>query len=108
MYMTDLSTISQIERESEKRSSHLLVSAILAVRNEERRIQQSLKSLTCQNTRDFDLEIIVVDGDSSDATKKIVEKIAVEEFKWPEENTSASSALTQSMLKITLQHALKS
>jgi len=77
--MTDLSTISQIERESEKRSSHLLVSAILAVRNEERRIQQSLKSLICQNTRDFDLEIIVVDGDSSDATQKIIEKIAVED-----------------------------
>src|ERR1700720_931527 len=55
---------------------HPLVSAVLAVRNEERYIESVLQSLLLQDTSICDLEIIVVDGDSSDATKEIVERIA--------------------------------
>jgi len=53
-----------------------LVSAVLAVRNEERYIESVLQSLLLQDTSSCDLEILVVDGDSSDATRKIVERIA--------------------------------
>ncbi len=53
-----------------------LVSAVLALRNEERHIAAVLKSLLQQETTNFELEIIVVDGDSSDATPRIVKRIA--------------------------------
>ena len=53
-----------------------VVSAVLAVRNEERYIEAALKSLLQQETCDFDVEVIVVDGDSSDSTKQIVERMA--------------------------------
>lgn len=53
-----------------------VVSAVLAVSNEERYIEAALKSLLHQETCDFDLEIIVVDGDSSDSTQQIVERMA--------------------------------
>ena len=49
-----------------------LVSVVLPVRNEERHIEDVLKSLLLQETVNFDLEIIVVDGESSDATRAIV------------------------------------
>jgi len=55
---------------------HPLVSAVLAVRNEERYIESVLQSLLLQDTSNCDLEILVVDGDSSDATREIVERIA--------------------------------
>jgi succinoglycan biosynthesis protein ExoA len=55
---------------------HPLVSAILAVRNEERYIESVLQSLLQQETSECDIEIIVVDGDSSDATREIIERIA--------------------------------
>src|SRR5690242_4222162 len=53
-----------------------LVSAVLAVRNEERHIEAVLKSLLQQRTSGWELEIIVVDGDSSDGTQEIVKRIA--------------------------------
>jgi succinoglycan biosynthesis protein ExoA len=53
-----------------------VVSAVMAVRNEERYIEAALKSLLQQETRDFDVEIIVVDGDSSDSTRQVVERMA--------------------------------
>jgi len=53
-----------------------LVSVILAVRNEERYIEDVLKSLLLQETTSFDLEIIILDGESSDATRAIVGRIA--------------------------------
>jgi glycosyltransferase involved in cell wall biosynthesis len=53
-----------------------LVSAVLAVRNEERHIAAVLRSLLEQETTNFELEIIVVDGASSDATPRIVLRIA--------------------------------
>lgn len=55
--------------------SRPLVSAVLAVRNEERYIEAVLQSLLLQDTSICDLEIIVVDGDSSDATQAIVKRI---------------------------------
>jgi len=56
-----------------------LVSAVVAVRNEERHIEEVLTSLLKQETSDWELEIIVVDGDSSDRTQKIVKRIASED-----------------------------
>jgi succinoglycan biosynthesis protein ExoA len=55
-----------------------LVSAVLAVRNEEHHIEPVLTSLLKQETSDWELEIIVVDGDSSDRTREIVKRIASE------------------------------
>jgi glycosyltransferase involved in cell wall biosynthesis len=48
----------------------------LAVRNEERYIESVLQSLLLQDTSSCDIEIIVVDGDSSDTTRDITERIA--------------------------------
>jgi len=56
-----------------------LVSAVVAVRNEERHIEAVLTSLLKQETSDWELEIIIVDGDSSDRTQEIVKRIASED-----------------------------
>jgi glycosyltransferase involved in cell wall biosynthesis len=53
-----------------------LVSAIMAVRNEERLIETAIKSLQQQETSGWKIEIIVVDGNSSDGTEEIVKRIA--------------------------------
>jgi glycosyltransferase involved in cell wall biosynthesis len=53
-----------------------VVSAIVAVRNEERHIESVMRSLLQQDVTDFDLELIIVDGDSSDTTRDIVSRIA--------------------------------
>jgi glycosyltransferase involved in cell wall biosynthesis len=53
-----------------------MVSAIVAVRNEERYIESVMCSLLQQDVPDFDLEFIIVDGDSCDATRDIVSRIA--------------------------------
>lgn len=53
-----------------------IVSAIIAVRNEERHIESVLKSLLRQDAPDFDLELIVVDGDSYDSTRDITQRAA--------------------------------
>lgn len=56
-----------------------LVSAVVAVRNEERHIEAVLTSLLKQETSDWELEIIIVDGDSSDRTQEIVRRFASED-----------------------------
>ncbi|WP_035354344.1 glycosyltransferase family 2 protein [Edaphobacter aggregans] len=53
-----------------------LVSAIMAVRNEKRHIETAIESLLKQETPGWEIEIIVVDGNSSDGTGEIVERIA--------------------------------
>ena len=53
-----------------------LVSAVLAVRNEELHIEAALRSLLLQDTSICDLEILVIDGDSSDSTREIVTRLA--------------------------------
>jgi succinoglycan biosynthesis protein ExoA len=58
---------------------HPLVSAIVAVRNEERHIESALTSLLKQETSDWELEIIIVDGDSSDRTQEVIKRIARED-----------------------------
>lgn len=58
------------------RGDYPLVSAVMAVRNEERHIETALQSLLQQRTPGWELEIIVVDGDSSDRTQEIVKRIA--------------------------------
>ena len=53
-----------------------MVSAVVAVRNEERHIESVLTSLLQQHAPNFDLEFIIVDGDSCDATQDITRRIA--------------------------------
>jgi succinoglycan biosynthesis protein ExoA len=53
-----------------------LVSAILAVRNEEKHIGPVLISLLQQRTAGWPIEILVVDGASTDRTPEIVQQIA--------------------------------
>jgi succinoglycan biosynthesis protein ExoA len=53
-----------------------LVSVVLAVRNERNYIENALLSLMQQETPEFDLEILVVDGRSSDGTLVIVRRMA--------------------------------
>jgi glycosyltransferase involved in cell wall biosynthesis len=51
------------------------ISFIMPVRNEEEHIRASLQSLVDQTYSEYDLEIIVVDGRSSDRTREIIEEI---------------------------------
>ena len=51
------------------------LSVILAVRNEARFIKAAVESLLQQDTQDFDFEILVVDGMSSDGTPAIVAEL---------------------------------
>jgi glycosyltransferase involved in cell wall biosynthesis len=53
-----------------------LVSVILAVFNEARSIEKCIASLSEQETPEFDLEILAIDGDSQDGTREILERIA--------------------------------
>jgi succinoglycan biosynthesis protein ExoA len=53
-----------------------LVSVIMAVRNERRHIENALESLRRQKTPGWGIEIIVVDGNSSDGTDELVKRIA--------------------------------
>lgn len=53
-----------------------LVSVILAVRNERTHIEDALLSLMQQDTPGFDLEIVVLDGKSSDGTREVVRRMA--------------------------------
>ena len=49
-----------------------LISVILPTRNEASYIEGTLRSLCAQKQNDFDLEILVIDGDSSDSTVECV------------------------------------
>jgi len=53
-----------------------LVSAIMAVRNERRHIETAIESLQRQETAGWELEIIIVDGNSNDGTDEIIKRIA--------------------------------
>jgi succinoglycan biosynthesis protein ExoA len=54
-----------------------LVTVILPVLNEERFIERALRSILGQETPDFDLEILVIDGQSIDNTPRIVSTMAI-------------------------------
>ncbi|MBZ5513944.1 MAG: glycosyltransferase [Acidobacteriia bacterium] len=53
-----------------------LVSVVLATYNEARSIERCIASLLEQETPNFDLEILAVDGESRDGTREILEKVA--------------------------------
>src|SRR5947207_2089694 len=53
-----------------------MVSVILAVYNEGHMIEKCISSLLRQETPDFDLEILAVDGGSQDGTRKFLDEIA--------------------------------
>ena len=54
----------------------MIVSIICPTYNEERYIQQTLESFLTQQFHSFELEILICDGRSTDATRKIVEEYA--------------------------------
>lgn len=53
-----------------------LVSVILAVYNEAHGIEACLSSLLAQEAADFDLEILAMDGNSTDGTRAILDRLA--------------------------------
>jgi succinoglycan biosynthesis protein ExoA len=53
-----------------------LVSVILSVYNEAAHIEQVIYSILCQSRPTFDLEILVIDGKSTDGTYELIKKIA--------------------------------
>ena len=53
-----------------------LVSVVLAVFNEGGHVQKCMDSLLAQETPDFDIEILAVDGGSTDGTREYLEVIA--------------------------------
>jgi len=61
------------------RSEEGLVSVILAVRNERNYVEDALRSLIQQNTEGFEMEILVIDGKSSDGTGDLVRSLAQED-----------------------------
>jgi succinoglycan biosynthesis protein ExoA len=67
---------TELETAGNTVGDHPLISVILAVRNEERHIEKVLNSILHQKTSGWELEVIVVDGNSSDDTQAIVRRIA--------------------------------
>jgi len=61
---------------SKDMSPRPLVSVILATFNEAHSIEKCLHSLLSQETSGFDLEILAIDGNSSDGTREILDEIA--------------------------------
>ena len=61
---------------SQTDSERPLVSVVLATYNEARVVEKCLASLRRQETPDFELEILGVDGKSTDGTKEIADQIA--------------------------------
>src|SRR5215471_2390846 len=54
-----------------------LISVVLAVYNERKHIQECMDSLRGQETQDFDMEILAVDGVSTDGTREYLEQISL-------------------------------
>lgn len=57
-------------------SERPIVSVILAVRNEAHWIGKCLASLQSQEAPDFDLEILAIDGRSTDGTREVLDRLA--------------------------------
>src|SRR5208282_4271456 len=53
-----------------------LVSVVLATYNESNHVRKCVDSLLAQETPDFDLEILAIDGGSTDGTREYLEGIA--------------------------------
>jgi succinoglycan biosynthesis protein ExoA len=60
----------------EKYHERPLVSVVLATLNEADHVQKCMDSLLAQETPDFDIEILAVDGGSTDGTREYLEGIA--------------------------------
>jgi len=71
-----MNTITKSETTETFSIDYPLVSVIMAVRNERRHIENALESLRRQKTPGWRIEIIVVDGNSSDGTDELVKRIA--------------------------------
>ena len=68
---------------SDRPSSLPTISVILPIRNEERFIEQTLRYLLSQDYPIDKLEIIVVDGESSDNTVGLVKRMAATDSRIP-------------------------
>lgn len=55
-----------------------LVSVVLAIFNEVAHVQKCVRSLLAQETSDFDLEILAIDGGSTDGTREYLDRIAAQ------------------------------
>lgn len=68
--------------------SQYLITIIMPTYNSERTIEQSLQSIRKQTIDQEQVEILVLDGGSTDATKKIAEKygatVVINEKRLPE------------------------
>lgn len=73
--LTHGSSVDEMKSQ-EMSNQRLLVSVILAVFNEAGYIEKCITSLLNQETPGFDLEILAVDGGSTDGTKDYLEEIA--------------------------------
>jgi glycosyltransferase involved in cell wall biosynthesis len=71
-----MNTITKSQTAETSSIDRPLVSAIMAVRNERRHIENAIESLQRQETFGWEIEIIVVDGDSSDGTDELIKRIA--------------------------------
>jgi succinoglycan biosynthesis protein ExoA len=67
---------SGLENDEEIVFQHTLVTVILPILNEERFIERALRSILNQGTPNFDLEILVIDGQSIDNSAQIVSRMA--------------------------------
>src|SRR5438445_10162024 len=61
---------------SQSVNSRPLVSVILPVYNEAAHIEQVVRSILNQSRSTFDLEILAIDGNSTDGTSEILQNIA--------------------------------
>lgn len=66
----------------------MLVSVIIATKNEENNIENCLRSILSQNYQKEKLEIIVVDNNSTDQTKEIAKKYTENVFNYGPERSS--------------------
>ena len=64
---------------------HLLVSVVIAAKNEEKNIENCIKSVLEQTYPRYKIEIIVVDNNSIDKTKEIAKKYTDKVFNLAQE-----------------------
>lgn len=66
----------------------MLVSVIVSTKNEEKNLEKCLKSVAGQSFPTDNIEIIVVDNDSTDKTKEIARKYTENIFNWGSERSA--------------------
>lgn len=85
-------------------SLHPFVSIIMPIKNEERYIERSLRSVLAQNYPADSLEVLVVDGNSSDRTRELISYL-VFMSKFPVSLLDNPTGIVPKALNIGLHHA---